>query len=244
LNPSHPVIQGLVKEIERLLPEESNLKHLHEAKAEFKKEHYSNVIEELSYVPKNSLFYKGAISLKSAAYFYRGVAEANKMNFRKAVEDLEYALEINEKEEERKIIRSQLDVLRQGSIGHELKQAMENRNWYEAARILRKAISDNPPSEIKHSLESQLSLVLNAQAVDIANEAAEEMKELAEAVQAMRDGYSYRYGYRSQRDLVEKLQSINDKKRNAIKILEEAVKYDRHNDVAKQNLDMLKKSLK
>jgi tetratricopeptide (TPR) repeat protein len=294
LLPYEQAIQSFVKELEAIAPEEDNLRHLRRAQEKFEKEHYDIVIEEASQVSRKSKFHSHACTIQSAAYFYRGIAAAKRMQFDEAIDDLEQALAVNDKDDERNTISGQLEIIQQNKTSYELKQEIETKNWNKAEQILRQAISGRVSSKVKREFESQLSNVLNAHAVSLANEMQEVSQKFGEALQSIITGVKslqedglgvgLNFGFaggscavcgqhnakvrvmlqiinilKSQgsfsavgleqfwqtfRDELcfsckQQIDSINNKKREAMELLEEAVRLDRNNKAAKKNLEAL-----
>ena len=232
LEPTQAAIAAFVREIEPLVPEEANLRYLHEANEEFDKAHYSNVIDAASKVSSKSSLHARACSLQSAAYFYIGIQAAKDSHFTKAEQSLEESLKLNSNPEERKMIAAQLEVIQKNKLGENFKNAMEKRDWPKAERILRQAIEDERDKKFIRALESQLSNVLNAQAVDLSNSAQVQLNNL---MQRRTNGE-----YMSNYDVLNKLVEINELGSRSIALLQEAVSLDKSNQVAKKNLEVIK----
>ncbi len=185
LEPSQPVIKEFVVEMEKLAPEEENLRYLGNGQKEYEKEHYTSAIDETSRVSKKSTFYQQAQHLKSASYFHRAIEAIKKKNpkFDQAISDLKQSLALNKNREEQKVIEDQLEFVKQSQIGYELKQAFDNQEWEQAERILRSALIKETSRKYKRQIQSQLSGVLNAHAVALMNEVQEIEKSFGEALQ-------------------------------------------------------------
>jgi tetratricopeptide (TPR) repeat protein len=298
LSPDTQAIQSLVEELQELEPEEENLRRLHQAQEKIEKKQYDIAIKEASQIPFHSKFYSRACSILSAAYFIRGIDAAKRMQYDNALDNLEKAFALNGMDEERDVIGSQLKIIRQEKMGYELKQALDTnpKNWKKAELILRQAISDQPSFKIKKELESQLSDILNAHGVSLANETQETYQRFREAQQMIitgaksfkKDGFVQRSATSMEMkipgescavcgkidakirvilQLLSMLGSfpetgtemfwqvfnnelcpscklqidlINNKKHEALELLEESIRLDRNNDVAKKNLEALK----
>lgn len=185
LEPRQPVIEKFVDEMKELAPEEDNLRNLGNAHKEFEKEHYSKAITLASKVERQSRFRGQAQQLQSAAYFHRGIEALKKEtpDFTRAEADLENSSALNDNKEENKVIANQLEIVKQNRIGYELKQAFDQEDWPKAEKILRKHLKTQNSRAIKQQLQSQLSFVLNQQAVGLINKAQEIEKEFGEAIQ-------------------------------------------------------------
>ncbi len=185
LKPHQPVIEEFVNEMEEYAPEEDNLRYLGNAQKEFEKEYYDKVITGASKVERHSRFHGQARQLKSAAYFQRGIEALKKEtpDFTRAEKDLENSLALNDNIEEKKVVAKQLGIVKQNRIGYEVKQAADQGDWPKAGKILRKYLKTQNSRAIKQQLQSQLSFVLNQQAVSLINEAQEIEKEFGEAIE-------------------------------------------------------------
>ena len=182
LEPGQEVIAGMVAEMAELAPEEDNLRFLRDAKREFESERFGSTIEATKKVSRDSKYYSQAANLLSAAYFCRGIDWARNQRLDDSISDLKLALEFNKNYEERKVISEQLKIIEKSQFGYKLKQALDKQNWEQAASLLRTALSRENGLEEKKELQSQLSFILNAHAVSLANEAQEMEKEFEKAL--------------------------------------------------------------
>lgn len=170
LTPGHPVVSELVKELGRLATEEVNMRCLKEARAAFEADRYDDAIRAAGKVPARSTLHGQACDLMAASHFYRGIDHANAGRFDKAIADLESAASMVGDPEYRRHIDSQLAAIREATRGHALGEAVQKQDWTTAERLLRQMLEPRKlPKADRQQLESQLSMVLMAHAVDLVN---------------------------------------------------------------------------
>jgi tetratricopeptide (TPR) repeat protein len=182
LVPAEKAIIDLLKEMEELAPEEDNLRYMRSASEHFDKERYDSSISDALLVSRSSRYYAQAQTLQSAAYFARGIAYAKRKQYDMAVTDLERSLAANGNNNERKIISEQLEVLKQNKMSYDIDEALKSKNWSWAESMLRRAISGERSSKVKRQMEVELSQVLNAHAVSLANDGQDAMKKFGDAL--------------------------------------------------------------
>ncbi|RMG22392.1 MAG: hypothetical protein D6732_25885 [Methanobacteriota archaeon] len=186
LVPNQPSIMQLVKEMEEYAPEENNLRFLREAREALEKNLFDSAIKKAAQVSEKSRFAKNARRVQSSAYFHWAITLANEeQDFEKAYEYMNQALEVNDFEEDRKIILEQLGQLRRAMIWSKVQDACEQGRWETAENILRKELKELPKHDKKNEygifLRKNLSAILNAHAVSILNEGYKNDQKFIEA---------------------------------------------------------------
>lgn len=183
LTPGHPVVTELVRELGRLASEEPNMRCLREARAAFEADRYDDAIRAAAKVPERSTLHGQARDLMAAAHFYRGVDHANGGRFDKGIADLEAAAKLVGDPEYRRHIESQLAAIREATRGHALGEAIQNQDWDAAEWLLRQMLEPRKlPKAERQQLQSQLSMVLMAHAVDLVNRSQTYEKRFGEAL--------------------------------------------------------------
>jgi tetratricopeptide (TPR) repeat protein len=259
LNPGEQAIRQLVAQLEEAAPEEHNMRHMHAAREAMDAEKLDEAIAHAARVDRTSKYAAFARNLQSAAHFRRGIAAAGREKFDDAVADLKQALSLNENAGERTIIQQQLTTLEQAQIGAGLKRAFDSRNWSSAEAHLRRALQQPGLSgKVKKTLQGQLSMVLNAHAVELANSAQKARQEGADDLMGTFEAYKKEKGLddfsvagmdwsdlqafmarRRGQGFTAQVDAASYKQR-AIGMLEEAIKLDSSNSTAKENLKAIK----
>lgn len=88
----------------------NNVKSLSEAQQAMEDKDYDLAIEKGKWVLSSSKYHKHARHLLSAAYFNRAVEAGKKGDYFSAGRDLDFALRFNDDEEERSVIRKQMEI--------------------------------------------------------------------------------------------------------------------------------------
>lgn len=182
LMPQQVEIQKLVDEMEEYAPEENNLNHLKAARESMDKERYDYAIKSAEKVHSDSRFYSDATRLQALAYFQRGIDRFKKERFDKAIDDLEISLTLLYKKEEQKVVIEQLEIVRQAKLGKSLQKAYENKDWDKVENVLRKELNSQSSAQANKEIKRQLSIALNAHAIDLLNEVQASEQMFAEAM--------------------------------------------------------------
>jgi tetratricopeptide (TPR) repeat protein len=234
LAPGQEAFRTLVSQLEGLAPDEDDLRHLKTAKEAMDKGRFDDVIAHAAKVGNESKYAGQGRSLHSAAYFRRGIAAAERENFSNALSDLRQALTLNGDPKEQAIIRKQIAALEQAEIGSGLKSAFEKRDWVAAESHLRDALWKGDPSrKVKKALQRQLSMVLNAAAVELADRAQKVTDEDVAKFDAITESLwiSQFLTTSGSKTGMRKTMLLE-----AVKKLKEAIELDASNSAAKQNL--------
>jgi tetratricopeptide (TPR) repeat protein len=240
LAPDEPAVSRLAAELEELAPEEDALRELHAARDAYDRDRYDEVIRRCTNVPSDSSFASHARRLRSAAHFNRAINAANESRLDAAIRDLEEALAASDNPEEQKIISRQLDMIRQASTGSAIQDALNRKDWGTAEALLR-GLLPTVRDKQRRQVEQQLAMVLNAHAVDLANEAQESQSRLFESLDAK---ISTGMDIDQLRRLFESTKSNSDERlQRARTLLDEALRLDGQNRQIKQNAESIRQLL-
>lgn len=239
LEPKQPAITDLVRQLEELAPEETAMQEMRAAQEAFQRDHYDTAIRHAANVPSRSRFANEARRLRSAAHFHRGIDAANNSQLDAAIRDLQEALKLNDNPEEQRIISQQLGKIHEANAGREIQAAVDRQDWDTAVWIMRRILGSGVSRQERQQLEPQLAMLLNMQAVSLANESQEEQKAFADYIQGVTVNPYNRDDLLRQFEQTQA--SANAKARQAVALLEEAAKLDKRNGTIKQNLDMIRK---
>lgn len=147
LQPSHPVIEEFVADIEELALEEDNLQHLRNAEKEFEEERYDRTIQAASQVSLQSKFSNRAHNLQAVAYFHQGINAAHQERFVEAETYLKNALGLNNNKKERKVIQKQLSQIlnaRAVNLLNESQLYLSYETKRDVLRLLEEAVKLDP----------------------------------------------------------------------------------------------------
>jgi tetratricopeptide (TPR) repeat protein len=170
LAPQEEVIQSFIKEMEKLAPEEDNLRHLHRGREFLDDDNFDQAIQYCNKVTRQSSFYGQARQMLSGAYFQRGIASANQRNFENAVADLAKSLEMNDKPDERKIISQQLALVKQAVDGHWIADGQAALDAEDFNEAIHQASQVPTSSSHYHNAQALLSVSYFKRGIAAANQ--------------------------------------------------------------------------
>ncbi len=197
-----PEEREIISQQLEIIVEGENVRCLNEAHVAMEADKFDDCINSAAKVPSKSKYAGDARHMQSLGYFRRGIEAAKKDLFDQAEADLKRSLELDDDAEERRTIQEQIEALGHAKTGGELKQAFDAENWTKAEKILREALKDKMPKDVKRQIESQLSVVLNLKAVEEVKDAQEAERKFGEAigrilssVKELQNEYDYQSSY-------------------------------------------------
>ncbi len=148
--------EQFVEAMEKMAPEEDNIRLIEQAKEALRQGQYNQVIQYTSGVPKSSQSFYEASNLQAMAYLQRGIAIINYGDLARGEADIEYALMICSDMEMQKDIKKQLSVF---YLQYGVALAEEGK-YHEALALGKESYQFDPNEASEQFVEAMEEMVL------------------------------------------------------------------------------------